>query len=244
MTGSYLWTYLKSPHQQLGLSYFFVMYKPMFKLLHWHWLDDMSAPRSSFFSSSPYYRLSCSSVFQPLMSAQTGFSIGARLSSGLDYWSLIQLRTQVKWRKDRLGTWQLKIIIFYSSLIERGLSKSIRGMVGLEQKCYLCTVMDKQNGKETKENWFWFGHFHNLSFYHFHADFFSSIKYSCGRFRFFWPDLWPQCRKKCQTPLSRLSGQSCVLLPGFGVQSQITMANWRLFFIGNGIGLELKRGIF
>ena len=63
-------------------------------------------------------------------------------------------------------------------------------------------------------------------------------------FDFFWPDLWPQCRKKCQTPLSRLSGQSCVLLPGFGVQSQITMANWRLFFIGNGIGLELKRGIF
>ena len=149
------------------------MYKPTLKLQRWHRLDDMSALGSSFFSSSPYYRLSCSSVFQPLMSAQTGFSIGARQSSVLDYWSLIQLRTQVKWRKDRLGTWQLKIIIFYSSWIERGLSKSIRGMVGLEQKCYLCIVMDKQNGKETKENWFWFGHFHNLSFYHFHADFFS-----------------------------------------------------------------------
>ena len=223
------------------------MYKPTLKLLHWHRLDDMSALGSSFFSSSPYYRLSCSSVFQPLMSAQTGFSIGARLSSGLDYWSLIQLQTQVKWRKDRLGTWQLKIIIFYFSSIERGLSKSIRGMVGLEQKCYLCTVMDKQNGKETKENWFWFGHFHNLSFYHFHADFFPPSNTVADVFDFFWPDLWPQSEKMSDSPLSAEWSILCTFTRVRGFKSyvsQIAMGNWRLFFIGNGIGLELKRGIF
>ena len=38
-----------------------------------------------FFSvSSPYYPLSCSSVFQPLMTVHTGFSIGAWQLSGLD----------------------------------------------------------------------------------------------------------------------------------------------------------------
>ena len=45
-----------------------------------------------FFASSPYYPLSCSSVFQALMSVQAGFSIGTRQPSGLDFWSLILLK--------------------------------------------------------------------------------------------------------------------------------------------------------
>ena len=39
----------------------------------------------TFFVSSPYYPLACSSVFQLLMTTQTGFSIGAQQLSGLDY---------------------------------------------------------------------------------------------------------------------------------------------------------------
>ena len=54
-------------------------------------------------------------VFQPLMSAQTGFTIGARQPSGLDYWSLIYLLRYPTHRRSKHDEgWALRVCFSFA----------------------------------------------------------------------------------------------------------------------------------